>query len=1166
MAQLRRSRVARLVGLGCLAILLILPGILTAQSVTGSIAGSVVDQTSQALPGAVVILEAPDTGLTRELTTSEDGTFIFTAVPPGVYTIRVKADGFSVFERRNTVLPASERLSVGVLSLTIGGITETIVATAQGNFVQTQSSERSALITSNQLELLGARGRDVVSIFRTLPGVSYQQDPDALGGGFGTTTPNIGGNRNTMNSMTVDGQLSNDLGSPQIFSSTTNFDAIGEVSVQLNNYRAEHGSNAGAVVNIVTKSGTRDYKGTAYWYRRHESLNANDFFNNRNNITKPLYRFSTQGGALGGPVPKMKNRVFFFYSFEDHNTLTPQPLRTVTVPTELERAGDFSQSREANGNLIVIRDPQTGQPFPGNKIPLDRISQNGLAILNVFPNPNALDRNVTRGAYNYTFQESLDVPKRQHVLRVDYRPNEKDQFYVRGKTWRSDSQGYAVPAGTSNWGLLGLHYLFTDQGLLGNWTRIVNSSVVNELSVGVRRSEEAGPPLDDDELQRRTRSAIGFTVGQFTPSINPLNIIPQALFTGVPGTPANITYDGRTPLTGSDDVFTLNNTLTMTRGNHAYKAGFYFEHVRNKEGATATFGGQYDFSRDASNPLDAGYAYANALLGNFRQYTESTSRPGGDGTRRTIEWFVQDTWRAARKLTLDYGLRFAHYTLWGQKDGAAAAFALERYDPSRAPRFYQPTLINGVRQGRDPVTGQTVPAVMIGAFVPGTGDPANGMVLDSDDSYPNGFREQPGLVVEPRFGASYDLKGDGKTALRASLGIFHNTRQTGNTNWTASRNPPLQFNPTLYYGTLAGLAQSTTVLFPSNVQGFVKEMDTPVIYSFTAGVQRDLGWNTVLDAAYVGSRSRDLLGQKNINKVPYGARFLPQNLDPTLTNTALADNFFRPYPGYGDITLYGNFGVANYDAFQMQVTRRFSGGFQFGFSYTLSETKDSASTDTQELPTYQDPNVWNYGLSAFDQTHVAVINYTWDLPDASKLWKNKVVAALLDGWQLSGITAFASGNPACATPASATATCPAGQITLQTTDNADLTGGGDGTRVVVNGDPTLSSGDRSLDRWFDTTVFARPGRGEIGNATKGIIRQPGIHVWDMTIFKNVSLGGRRTLQMRWEAYNVFNHTQFNTVDLTARFDTAGNQTNTNFGRVTSTRAPRTMQASLRFSF
>jgi hypothetical protein len=273
------------------------------------------DQTDQFVPGAAVTLVNDATGEQRTMTSTETGAFVFAAVRPGTYTIRIEMPGFSPFERRNTVLPAGETLTVGVLKLQVGGVTETVTLTAQGSLVQTQSSDRSALLTSDQMQLLGARGRDVVSIFRTLPGVSYQQDPDALGGGFGTTTPNIGGNRNTMNSMTVDGQMSNDLGSPQIFSSTTNLDAIGEVSVELNNYRAEHGRNAGAVVNIVTKSGTRDYRGTAYWYKRHESLNANDFFNNKNGVSKPLYRYSTQGAALGGPVPKMKERLFFFYSF-----------------------------------------------------------------------------------------------------------------------------------------------------------------------------------------------------------------------------------------------------------------------------------------------------------------------------------------------------------------------------------------------------------------------------------------------------------------------------------------------------------------------------------------------------------------------------------------------------------------------------------------------------------------------------------------------------------------------------------------------------------------------------------------------------------------------------------------------------------------------------------
>jgi hypothetical protein len=472
------------------------------------------------------------------------------------------------------------------------------------------------------------------------------------------------------------------------------------------------------------------------------------------------------------------------------------------------------------------------------------------------------------------------------------------------------------------------------------------------------------------------------------------------------------------------------------------------EHTRNEEGATATFGGNYVFSNDTNNPGSAGYAYANALLGAFTQYTESTSRPGGDGTAKLFEWFAQDTWRTSRKLTVDYGLRFAYYTHWRQKGGQAAAFSVERFDPAKAPRLYRPALVGSTRVGVDPVTGQTVPAVLIGAFVPGSGEAANGMALDTGTGYPDGFREQPPVLIEPRVGFAYDLRGNGKTAIRGSFGIFCNTRNTGNTNWTASRNPPLQFNPTIFYGNLATLLQSSSNLFPNNVQGFAQEVKTPRLYSYTIGVQRDIGWNTVVDVAYVGTKGRHLLNVQNINTVPYGARFLPENQDPTRANTALADNFFRPYPGYGDITYFSNIGLSDYDALQLQANRRFAHDFQFGVAYTLSKVRDYASTDTTALPLYQNFDAWSYARASFDQTHVAVINYTWDLPDASRLWDNPVVRAVFDNWQLSGITAFASGAPS--------------GVALTTADSFDFSGGGDGTGVTVNGDPTLSSGARSI--------------------------------------------------------------------------------------------------------
>jgi outer membrane receptor protein involved in Fe transport len=1149
-----------------------------AQSVSGSVAGTVVDQTRQLVPGATVTLVNEQTADARVTTSNEIGAFVFSAVQPGTYTVRVELAGFAAFQLQHTVVPPNEQVPVGALQLNVGALTETVTATSSGSIVQTLSSERSALISSTQIEQVADRGRDVVSLLRILPGVAYATPTDSPGGNFGSTTPNINGTRATWNTMTVDGVVGNDLGSPQVFSSSINFDAIGEVQVELNNYRAEYGRNGGPVVNIVTKSGSKDYKGSAYWYKRNEGLNANDFFNNRNGIAKPVYRFDTVGGTFGGPAPVPKggkDKLFFFYSFDGLKSLNPRPLQQVTTPSALERAGDFSQSLDTNGRLIVIRDPLTGLPFPGNVIPASRINRSGQALLGVFPLPNALDRSVTRGAYNYNFQESLDVPKRQNVVRVDFHPTSKDAFYGRVSTWYGDNQGYNVAAGGAAWGLVKLHYLFTDDSGLFNYTRVVSNTVVNEASVSIRHSTENGPPLSDADLAGITKAQTGFTLGQLFPSINPLGIIPQARFTGVTGAAA-ITYDGRTPLTGDDKLYTFNDTLTMVRGKHTYKAGMYFEHVRNEEGPTATFAGLYDFSStDANNPGNTGYAYANALLGNFNSYTESTTRPGGGGLANVAEWFAQDTWRLTPRLTLDYGLRLAWYTQYRHETGGASAFSLDRYSAAQAPRLYYPALVNNVRVGRDLVTGATVPAVLIGAFVPGTGDLNNGIVLGTDTSYPAGFKDQAPLLPEPRVGFAYDLRGDGKTAVRGSVGTFHNTRQSGNVNWQATRNPPLQLNPQIFYGSMDTVLQSTGYNFPSDVQGFEKDTRTPTLYSYSIGVQRDIGWGTVVDAAYVGSQSRNLLQTRNLNLVPYGAHFLAANQDPTRANVALPDNFYRPFPGYANVWLFENSGKGDYNALQVQANRRFQKGLQFGVAYTLSRSRDYTSNNetgtgtNMQIATYQNPDTWNWGLSSYDQTHVAVINYTWDLPQASARWNNAFARAVLDNWQLSGLTTLASGTPV--------------YVTFTTVDGADITGGGDVTRFnggpnavtptagsgVPNlvGDPNLPSSQRSLTQWFNTAAFARPAKGDPGNSPKDVIRGPGVTNSDVTLFKNIPFGASgRKVQLRWEIYNVFNQVQFATVDSTARFDAAGNQVNTRFGQVITTRAPRVMQIALRLVF
>ncbi|HEV8130317.1 MAG TPA: carboxypeptidase regulatory-like domain-containing protein [Acidobacteriota bacterium] len=1137
---------------------------LMAQTVSGTISGTVVDPSGQVIPGSTVSLINEATGDSRTMLTSDEGSFVFTAVQPGSYTVKVEQVGFAIFERKGNKLTANEHLSVGNLTLKIGEMSETITTTAEGTPVQTDSTEHSALVTAKQLELVSIRGRDVTELLRVLPGVTYREQGESAGNSFGSSSPNIQGGRDSWNTFNVDGVRGNDLGSPRIFSSTVNFDAIDEVKVLLNSYQAEYGGNSGASVNIVTKSGTSDYHGSAYWFKRHEKFNANNFFNNANGVKRPRYRFNTFGGTLGGPVwlphDKLKDKLFFFYSLEIAQNQNPQPLRQVTVPTALERKGDFSQSRNQAGQLILIKDPLSPNPctssnqsgcFPGNIIPANRINSNGQAILKVFPLPNFVD---PTGNFNYTFQESIKIPKNQNLLRVDYKASEKDSFYVRASTWYADNQGIAVPAGTANWGLSGLHYTFTDNGILGNWTRIITPTIVNEASLGVRHSVEDGPPLSDAELAKMQRSTYGFTLGQFHSELNPLGVIPRASFGSVPVNPAAITYDGRYPLRGADTFITFGDTISIIRGAHTYKGGFYFERARNYEGATATFAGDFDFSRDTSNPNDTGHGYANGLLGNFRQYTESTTRPSGEGRQSLIEWFAQDSWKVNRRLRLEYGARFAWFQQWYHNvPGKAAAFALERYDRSKAPLLFRPAIAGGTRVAQNPVTGATFPAVFIGAIVPGTGDPYNGMVVATDAKYPRGFKEPPGLLIQPRFGFAWDLRGNGKTALRASVGVFHNTRTTANTVWNVMRNPPIQDNPLFFYGSMDTLLSATGVLAPSNVQGFDRHSDTPVTYNYTMGVQHEIGFNTVLDIAYVGSVGRHLQGTVNLNTLPFGARFDPKNFDPTLSgNRPLPDNFLRPFPGIGNITYYETASTSNYNALQVAANRRFTSKLQYGVAYTWSKAMDYGDGDTDGLARYRSRRVWNYGRAGFDETHVMVINYTYDLPKVSNLWSNGFTRYALDDWQVSGITAFASGQPR--------------GISFSTSDNADITGGGDGSRVVITGNPNLDSGNRGLLQWFNTSVIKRPAQGDPGNAPKDVFRGPGFNNWDFSLFKNIPVTEKGKLQLRWELYNAFNHTQFDGVDNAARFDASGGQINQRFGRVTSARNPRQMQFSARLTF
>lgn len=1127
-------------------------GAFAQMTVTGTITGNIVDPSGQAVPGAKVTITSPKTGEQKTVTGNEVGAFNLNAVQPDTYTLRVEHPGFKSYERRGMVVSANERVAVGDIALQIGELAETVSVAASAVQVQTDSSEHSGIISTAQLDNLPARGRDVVSMLRTLPGVQYQADMDSVGGQYGTGTPNIGGASSGTNILAVDGVVSNDMGSPNVFSSVTTLDAIGEVKVILNSYQAEYAGNGGAVVEVVTKSGGKEFHGGTYYYVRNEALNANDFFSNRNGVKRPRYRYNTFGGSLGGPIyvpgkwNQDRSKLFGFYNLEQWQISIPGAVNQYTMPTALERQGDFSQTSEvgANFKLIPVNDPTNGQQFPGNIIPKTRLNPNGLALMNILPLPNFINRPITSGNYNYQIQEVQKDPKRSQLFKIDYVPTDKDRFYVRGKTWLAQQEGYAVAGGASPVGFFAQCYCFTETGLGIGGTHVFSSSLVMEINAGIRHNHEAWYPYgksvgDQSELNKVLRSAIGFNLGQWYPQANAGGFIPRFSFGGVPAAP-NVSYDSRLLTGGTDFTFNFNDNITWTKGTHNFKFGADVNRLREYEGEQSTFSGTFDFGKNTLNPLDTNYAFANAAIGVFNSYTESNQRYGANMRQTLAEWFVQDSWRVTKRLTLDYGMRWTWASeMYPHYAGQESAFMRSLYDRSQAPPLFTPLTQNGVKYAQNPLTGALLPAPYVGLFVPGVGNPAPGGATSGDKGIPQGFVNQPPPLWGPRFGFAYDPFGNGKTAIRGGAAILFNARLSKWSNLV--NNPPAIFTPITYYGDMKTVLQTAGLLSPSNTQGFNINNKTPDNYNVSLGVQQDLGHSILLDVSYLGVLGQHIPQTVQINTVPYGTHFLPNY--PGLT-----DNFFRPFPGYNNIAWIDNAYNSNYHALLITLNRRFANNFQFGMTYTFSKFLDYTG-----IPVYRPLKTWSYGFDGSDQTHNAVFNFLYALPNASRMASgNKLVKWVADDWQLSGVAQWVSGTPA--------------GIGFSTVQGTDLTGGGDGQRVNIVGNP-FSTGS-TFYSWFNTAAFAVPGKGDPGNASKNSVRNPGVNNTDFSLTKKFLVSGeKKFFQFRWEAYNAFNHTQYSGINTSARYDlTTGAQLNGLFGQVTSTRSPRVMQGSLRFTF
>jgi outer membrane receptor protein involved in Fe transport len=1162
-----------------LLIPLLLCGIGWSQTTSGSISGSVLDSQSAVIQGASVTAQEIQQKFTLNTKTDDVGRFVFTNVPPGTYNIKIEAAGFKTLQRTGIVVNANDRLALADAKMDVGQATEYVEVSADAVMLQTESAERSTALVAKQMENILVNSRSYLDLVKLVPGVVSTINLQTAGmGGLSNIAAN--GNRMNSNQLMINGISDTDTGSNGSQNVTVSLDSVQEFKILTGVYQAEYGRAMGAQISVVTKSGTSDLHGSGYWYHRHEDLNANNWFNNRDNLPKKLFRFNDQGFTLGGPImiPKIlksREKLFFFWSEEFQRQLQPQNTRYATVPTDLEKQGDFSKSVDQNGNPVIIKDPNTQLALPNNIIPASLQYTPGMKLLQFLPKPNVANActlpavaGCTKG-YNLQSQVSNPYPRREDMLRVDYNITSKLRAFGH---YINNSNTFDVVYGSwilgTNLPIAPVEYANPGHSWAAGMTYVISPTMANELNVGSSNNSIL-IAYTTDALSRTTS---GVNLPVLYPSAVQRDYLPYVTFAGTKiGNSAafNQGNNGAGPFINFNTTYDITDSISKVWNQHTIKAGIYMQKSIKDQTSFGAFDGNYNFGDTTNNPFDTGFGFSNAAMGVYQTFSQAANMVNGQYRYWNIEFYGQDTWKVTPRLTLDYGVRVGWVQPQYDSSLQAATFVASMWSQSQAPRLYYPQMVNGKRMGVDTVTGATVPAANIGYLVTGTGAVANGIAQGGVNGFTKYLQDSPGLVLGPRLGIAWDPIGDHKTVVRAGFGMYWD-RYQGNRVFDYVRNPPKGLQPTLTYGFMKDINPTSALLSPPSFYAADPTGVLPGSYNMTLGVQHTLPKDVMLDVAYVGTLSRHLQDNRNLNYVPYGSAFQAQNQDPTASAsstpgaTALLSQFMRPYRGIGDIALYEGGATANYNALQVTANKRV-GNLFLGIAYTFSKNLTTATGDTNYVRADQYTKLAYYGPSGNDRRNMFVINYVYNLPTMAG--KNVIEKAVLGGWQISGVTSFISGAPFMPT------------FSVSGLSNQNITGSTtEGSRLYVLSNPATGSYPYKA---FNGNAFALPQVGSIGlESSYNYLTGPGINNWDLSLQKDFSVKEKLHFQFRVDAFNVWNHTQFGpgmNLNLTASslggaftnlpVDANGNLVNKNgFGTPNAARDPRILMTMIKVRF